>query len=204
MSSIKCVFLDFDGVLNDQLYLKSKRESGLYKGTEWPWLEMIDPTKVALLNQIIEATQAKVVVSSSWRIANTQEQLQSYLNHHGFIGEIIGTTTRKMSNNYRGNEIKWTLEYMKEDGIDVEKFVILDDNSDMLELKKYLIQTSFTPLIGDDSGGLQQRHIDLAIERLEIEEGEWVCEKCNKSENVCTCDTKVHKSFGMRWVPKST
>lgn len=158
---MKAIFLDIDGVLNDANFLKPQHQGGIHTDG-WKWLEMIDPTKVALLNQIIEATDAKVVISSSWRLANTIEQLEQYLDHHGFIGEIYGTTPCRLSNHYRGNEIKWYLQNHPE----VSTFVILDDNSDMLELKMYLIQTSFEKLLGDDSGGLLDRHVKLAIKRL--------------------------------------
>ena len=170
---MKVVFLDFDGVLNDGPFLrgiKSHGESRVHNAKEgWDWIAMVDPEKVERLNQIIDKTDCKFVVSSSWRIANTVEELQGYLDHHGFKGELIGYTPAKLTNHLRGNEINWWLSGAKGKGHDVEAFVILDDNSDMGHLLNYLVQTDFDPkargLVGVP-GGLQQRHVDEIVERL--------------------------------------
>lgn len=152
---MKIVLLDFDGVLNDSNWLRSLEERS--------WIGMIDPSKVELLNQIIKETEAKIVVSSSWRIQNSTEQLQDMLDRCGFNGEVIGCTPAKLSNCFRGNEIQWWLNKHPE----VEKFVILDDESDMLHLKDHLVQTSFGLNEGENGvGGLKQEHVNEVIRRL--------------------------------------
>ena len=54
--SIKVIFLDVDGVLNDQA---SNSKCGFYTG--------IDDKKVKRLRAIVEATNAKIVLVSSWK-----------------------------------------------------------------------------------------------------------------------------------------
>lgn len=49
----------------------------------------IDTDKVLLLNEIVRRTDAKVVISSSWRKLYSIEELIIGLKGCGFIGEII-------------------------------------------------------------------------------------------------------------------
>jgi hypothetical protein len=120
---MKIIFLDFDGVLNHELWYKKRFET-INKddvSTNYPYYEF-DPESVNNLNIIIKETDAKVVVSSTWRIGKTVEQLQDMLNVVGFKGEIIDTTPsffakgldneeNKISYTIpRGCEIDWWLE----------------------------------------------------------------------------------------------
>ncbi len=142
---MKVIFLDIDGVLNYQLFWKTMRQADRYKGTpkDAPdGAHDICEEKVKLLNGLIERTGAKVVVSSTWRLGNDAEQLQEVLEYRGFTGEVIGTTMylRFANNDYeysvpRGCEIKAWLEMNKGilgEKITKFKYVILDDDSDML------------------------------------------------------------------------
>lgn len=54
---MKFLFVDFDGVLNSDYYLRTCNECGL----------IIDPSRMELLKQIIDKTGAKIVLSTSWR-----------------------------------------------------------------------------------------------------------------------------------------
>ena len=56
---MKVIFLDFDGVITT---LKSK-----YK---------LDPDKMALIGRIMDATDAKIVISSSWRRFSLEETIK--------------------------------------------------------------------------------------------------------------------------------
>lgn len=129
MSAIKIIFLDFDGVLN----------GGEYLGTISDWLnfDAIDKDKIQLVNHIIKETGAKVVISSSWRLGWELDEIISNLEQRGFKGEIIGSTPSLASR--RGHEIQaWIDSFGKE----IKSFVILDDDSDMEHLHKFLIQTN--------------------------------------------------------------
>lgn len=54
---MKILFLDIDGVLNSEKYVKSRSKSGV----------IIDKSKMSLLKTIIGSTAAKIVLTSSWR-----------------------------------------------------------------------------------------------------------------------------------------
>jgi len=132
----KIIFLDFDGVLNSQLYFV-KRHAEKLAGHNLGFAGDLDPTAVGFLNELIEKTGAKVVVSSTWRIGMTAEDLQELLEKVGFKGEVIGVTPDLSSGScLRGNEI---LEWIKDnraivgaDYSDYRQYVIFDDDSDML------------------------------------------------------------------------
>lgn len=54
---MKVVFLDFDGVLNGDAYVRRQGRFGV----------IIDPSKMELLRRIITETDAKIVLTTSWR-----------------------------------------------------------------------------------------------------------------------------------------
>ena len=144
----KVIFLDIDGVLNYQLMWEEKVQHLRHK--ELPadtpkGAHDICEKKVKLLNELIRSTDAKVVVSSSWRKNRSVESLQEVLDYKGFKGEIIGKTPylnfafdESFPYNYsvpRGCEIKAWLETNKvklNTKMSKVKYVILDDDSDML------------------------------------------------------------------------
>ena len=142
---MKLIFLDIDGVLNYQLFWDEKKRCDRYN--ELPKdvpseVRGICEASVKLLNDLIEKTGAKVVVSSSWRIGRTPQELQKILDYKGFKGEVIDKTPilNFKTKNYsysvpRGCEIKAWMEMNKGilgDKISKVKYVILDDDSDML------------------------------------------------------------------------
>lgn len=153
---MKIIFLDFDGVINSGPFLRARDKAD----TDHRWENSIDPKAVALLNLLIDKTGAKVVVSSSWRVIHNAKALQGFLNFHGFQGEVIGTTPNGVYLNGqwgdRGDEIqKWMDDY----GLEIESFVILDDDSDMANLMSRLINTKYEI-------GLLPEHVECAIELL--------------------------------------
>lgn len=144
----KIIFLDFDGVLNSQLwYTKTKGTRGR---------DDIDPNAVSYLNILIGKTNADVVVTSTWRLSRTIDELKSVLNRNGFIGNVIGVTKDlRMGDDsdciLRGNEIlQWIKANPEKIGCyysDYKKYVIFDDDSDMLYWQRNnFIQTD--PYVG--------------------------------------------------------
>lgn len=131
---MKIIFLDIDGVLNNQLWYiktKGKRHSRFN----------IDPENIKMLNSIIKATKAKVVITSTWRHGQTKASLQRMLKSFGFKGKIIGITTDMRYTQFgtsilRGNEIlHWIQTHEKDieaEYYEYKNYVILDDDSDML------------------------------------------------------------------------
>lgn len=141
---MKIIFLDIDGVLNHQLWFEEQKEAkDKWCSYDKTRQKMIDPSKVELLNELIEKTGSKVVISSSWRVHYSINYIREMLSHYGFKGEIIDTTPtlffRGLKDYHysvpRGNEIKAWLETNKDilgEKISKVRYVILDDDSDML------------------------------------------------------------------------
>ena len=124
---MKVIFLDIDGVLNSAETMKM----GIH----------LDNKRVVLFNGILKETDAKVVISSSWRIGKTVKEIKTYLRLAGLrmSRNIIGFTPT-LHTGVRGDDIDSWLRDNKE----VTQYVIVDDGSDFLEHQKdYLVQTEW-------------------------------------------------------------
>ena len=150
---MKIIFLDFDGVITTHQ-------------SKWK----IDMDKVKIINDICDKTDAKIVVSSSWRIGyhgvvsvfrlslKNYFTKNQYLDHFKdtfdkFIDNIVGMTD---SGSSRGNEIKF---YMNEHP-DIENYVIIDDDSDMCDYQLFnFVQT-------DTYEGITERDAKLCVDIL--------------------------------------
>lgn len=152
----KIIFLDIDGVLNDE--------------TDESWNDVGDDyyphskTLVSNLNEIIRQTNAKLVLSSTWRLGLDLEQICRLMKRIGIIGEFIGFTDN-LSSSYavRGNEIlKWILDNENIVGsrYEFKNYLILDDDCDML----YFQRNNFIQLDGEK--GLTKDYINRAIDIL--------------------------------------
>jgi len=162
---MKIIFLDIDGVINTIKSVSNPRVQPEGFTANLYGVSKLDPDCVARLNKITNATGAKMVISSSWRILfDDVELLAKYLHSEGVTGEIIGKTPRFAKSYIRGEmtygrglEIQ---EWLSEQPVgEVESFVILDDDSDMLHLSPLLIKTSW-------QNGLEDHHVNVAIEML--------------------------------------
>jgi hypothetical protein len=141
----KILFLDIDGVLNSAAVLERQRRG-----------DAIDRDMVERVNRIIDATGCKVVISSTWRLLHPLGELKALLRLHGMRDVVIDKTPDlDRTHNNRGDEIQAWLKQNPS----VEKFVILDDDSDMSDVIGHLVQTSFKT-------GLQDQHVDRAIANL--------------------------------------
>lgn len=145
---MKVIFLDIDGVLNTANYtlINEKSPSNYVFGG-------FDPACVNRLNQITKATEAKLVLSSSWRKLFEIETIRKLFSYQGIEAELIDYTISN-SRRTRGFEIE---SWLNENN--VESFVILDDDSDMENLMPYLVQTSYL-------NGLEECHVNKAIDIL--------------------------------------
>jgi len=141
---MKIIFLDIDGVLNSDTWEKSKA----FKNGEYP-SNSFDPFSVQLLNNIINETQAKVVLTSTWRLKFTLQEMKDIFRRVGIQCQLIDfTPDLKKDNDFtlRGNEIlKWckdNRELLGTKPLNYTDFIILDDNNDMLLWQsKYFFQT---------------------------------------------------------------
>lgn len=149
--SRRIIFLDIDGVLNS---LEYDRERMKHDGN-------IDKTRLVLLRSLIDATNAEVVLTSSWRvhwesdIERCDDIGRDLTVTFGEYGIRISDKTCVMSDKRRSDEIRaWLSEH---DG-EVERFVIIDDSSGCWgDLEEALVRTDFS--VGR---GLGERHISRA------------------------------------------
>lgn len=151
---MKVIFLDIDGVLVTWDSLSNWSGAG-HKGS------MISPECAKVLNEIIEKTGAKIVVSSTWRMGRTMDKLKEELSEGGVnVSNVIGKTS--ILHTIRGVEIsKWLYDHansMTPVPL-VESFCIIDDDSDMGDLKHRLVQTSMKE-------GLTEAHISQVLSLL--------------------------------------
>ena len=156
----KVIFLDVDGVLNCQ---DTEETCGDYIG--------IEDTKVILLKQIIDATGAIIILISSWKegwISNpnfkiTQDELATYLDEKLATQGLVIKGKTFDGNSNRGKGIIRFIDKQKEIGINIDKYIILDDEMfDYLEvdIAEHLIKTSFC------ENGLEPENVKRAIEAL--------------------------------------
>ena len=155
---MRVVFLDFDGVITT---LKSRYH--------------LDPEKMELVKRIVDATDAKIVITSSWRRFTLEDTIKSITDTSSpHVGEnpfvpieaVIGVTARMYGFKYsdpkkhysipRGVEIeRWINEHPE-----VEQYVILDDDCDML----YYQRNNFVHT--DTYNGISEADVEKAIKIL--------------------------------------
>lgn len=133
--NVSCSF-DIDGVLNSEDYAVYR-----YVTKKFDTDQFVDERAVAFLNYIIDQTQAKIVLSSSWR-GNFNETNKRLINA-GCKYELFDKTPH-FESRHRGSEIQaWIDEYEKTHE-PLESYVILDDDNDMLdEQENNFVQCNF-------------------------------------------------------------
>lgn len=173
----KVIFLDVDGVLNSlDYYDNSEERQKLHREklnkrathTELSDYEIfrqdIDDKAVLLLQEIIDKTGAKIVVSSAWRTGGTFTALKEIFKELNFSGEIIGVTpNRDCQHCVRGNMIRQWIDKNKSfmgDYPGHNQYVIIDDDDDMLLCQKdNFVQTS-------SKASLTKKDVDMAVRIL--------------------------------------
>lgn len=153
---MKIIFCDIDGVLNDATTPTQAKSGAIF----------IDEEKLLRLKRIIDATGAKIVLSSTWRYDREDPrynadflELQEAFHNVGL--DFYSYTPVDAIGIRRGMEIRAWLGLHPE----VENYIILDDELfDFAErgLLPRLVKTEF----GD--GGLTEAHADEAIALLMV------------------------------------
>ena len=145
------LFLDIDGVLNSAFYLRNNPNC-FHRGEDQA--NAIDPVAGTRLEQILTRTGAVMVLSSTWRLMNTVEQVTDFLKKRGVpSAKFIGATP--VLSGYRGKEIQaWLKSHSN-----VVRFAIVDDDSDMDPFQEKLVKTSWET-------GLLDEHVEELIKKL--------------------------------------
>jgi hypothetical protein len=161
---MKIIFLDFDGVLNHWPDFTVKARSKVpQKRGHLVTCETgpINCERVERVDRIVRATEARVVVSSTWRIYHTVNDLDRLLGLAGLTSRVLSRTPDLRGVERRGGEINlWLATWAGQHPQDpIDSFVILDDDSDMEPHLDRLVQTSMAT-------GLLDEHADRAIDLL--------------------------------------
>lgn len=186
---MRVVFLDIDGVLNGWNFTEYVRYH-LWRLIPFKPIKklftfrVIDEKRVKRLAKICNETNAKVVISSSWRHSlltdenerraeNDQTKLFWKLMDKYHI-EVIGKTPSFKSSHNRQYEI---LHWLFDNKDDVDEFVVLDDEATDLQafVGSVLVKTSY---VGYHDGystskmkwiGIRNEHVEQAIKILKGE-----------------------------------
>ena len=143
---IKVIFLDIDGVLNN---LSTKEKTPDYhRGISTPL--------AAIFRRIIEETDAKIVLSSTWRLFPEMHDYMWKSIGLDIKERCIGETPSVWSGD-RGEEIERWLQSNK--NLEIDRFVIIDDTDEMWPHMDKLIQTN-------EMYGLTNENADAIIKTL--------------------------------------
>jgi hypothetical protein len=125
----------------------------------------LDPTGLSLLDKLVDATGAKIVISSSWRHIWSWHEIAEMFGDAGFKNQhaIIDQTGTSPSD-HRGTEIKeWLALDQERQVVGVEQttsYVIIDDTPDFdTEQMQYFVMTN-------PQTGIKPRDVQKAISIL--------------------------------------
>ena len=152
----KYIFLDFDGVINTPKGKFAKKA-------------------VANLLHLVERSDAKIIISSTWRLQGMEYILKLWQEHH-MPGEVIGLTPSCNSVNFsnvdgveewqglhvsKGLEIA---EWLRLNAKEPYRYIILDDEEDFLfSQREHLVKV-------EGSKGLSKTDVREAIKILNTKE----------------------------------
>lgn len=154
---MKIIFLDIDGVLNSVMYDAHRQEERADN--------RIDMTRVKLLADIVNATGAKIVLSSTWR-----EDWNKFPELCGVDGEYINECLAKYGLsimdktpclNYSDERQVEILNWLAHHTDEVESFVVLDDIN-----CGWSVLIRNTVITNPYGYGLEESHVQKAIDIL--------------------------------------
>ena len=146
----KVIFLDIDGVLNnDETFQQAPEKYAAGIALE---LAFINPELCSKVRRLVKETDAKIVLSSTWRI---KQHVCQILATFGLV--VFNKTPCRFSYQPRGQEIGMWLRKNQ-----VDTFVILDDENDMGNYMSHLVQTN-------EATGITDKDVEKAIEILNRE-----------------------------------
>ena len=116
---MKYILLDFDGVLTSESWTRQcifeRRPENLF-GLDW-----FDPKCLQALKTVVDATDAGIVVSSSWRELG-KDNLALVWEEENLPGRLMGTTPEWVLMK-RDAILEWISHHTK------DKYVIIDDQN---------------------------------------------------------------------------
>ena len=145
---MKVIFLDFDGVLNNNSYFLDSTEKAPF---------FLQDEKMILLKQIVDSTNAKIVLSTSWReIWNSDLDISLKLKDYFNSFDLSVYDVTKNTNYNRPLEIS---TWLKENN--VSSYVILDDIAN-----PWYEHVNNVVVTNKEFNGLSQDDVNKAIDIL--------------------------------------
>ena len=130
------VFLDFDGVVETIYWEKDTDGSWSFNVHKSGRKELNNKQAIGWLNELYKKVPYDVVVSSTWRIGMSTDELQELLINSGFNPAIKVLDKTPVLYLQRGLEIQEWIDTAEFKG----KFIIIDDDSDMCHLLPLLVR----------------------------------------------------------------
>lgn len=171
LGKLSLLFLDVDGVLNGHTTqvlhgMLAGPNSGERGKGYVDDAHATDPIAAQLINKLCETTGSWIVLSSSWRIGMTMDQIPTMLETLGINKDLVIGRTDTIHNpeSPRGNQIQRFIDRIItregqdfmfkydmlargikfEDKVVVQSYAIVDDDGDMLESQKAnFVQTTY-------------------------------------------------------------
>lgn len=97
----KYLFLDFDGVLNTNNYTRRLKRQGIDPYDEFG--AMFDPVAIHNLNNIVEQTYCKIIISSAWRTEGLM-RMRSLWRDRNLPGSIFSMTPILLSTTFKDSK----------------------------------------------------------------------------------------------------
>lgn len=167
------VFLDLDGVLNhhDWWLRRGDREPEF---SSFCNIYELDPDSCRRLQDLCTATDAKIVICSSWRKMYDLAAIRAVFAQRGIIAEIIGRTPclrwheskfeRPWREFGRGLECQWWLQHYLGNEVTCQtRFVCVDDDGDYGDLRGKLVNTRFATGLTDLEVEHMKQHLSETL-----------------------------------------
>ena len=170
----KYLFLDFDGVLNTASYAKRLRKEGIDPFDEFG--AFFDPDTISNLKSIVEQTDCKIVLSTTWRNEGLM-RMRALWKDRNLPDEIFSMTPMLLSityNDARSGEL-FTIPERNAKALEIQawlnryapepyQYVIVDDENVFFPYQQeHLVQT-------EEYDGLTMKKAQLAIVVLNRQE----------------------------------
>ena len=162
----KIIFLDLDGVLNTANYYDRLQHEHL--PTEDIFGTLFDPKAVEQLSHIIDSTNAKIVISSSWRYSGIAN-MRAMWKARQLPGEIYDITSLHVADDYIQSQMEnnpndfdlydamilareMEIALWLEEHPEVTNYVILDDLDSFRQHEAHLVKINpKTGITNDDA-----------------------------------------------------
>ena len=175
----KILFLDFDGVMVTERHQTELMTAG--SPLQDAYGSLFDPTCVKFLQEIIDSTDAGIVVTSTWKMTMGLDGIQRMWEERNLPGKVIGVTP-EIDPIHRGDEIAAWLAAQT----GAVRYAILDDCPILDFFREEQLQHLFRV---DERTGLDENTASMSIYHLGrlgfkyIDRDTLQCEKCG-SQNI--------------------